>query len=225
VENAYSKFVIPSRLEPKAKTSEESAFLFPLPASEKKTRPFVEIRECRLILLLEPPCDAEGKNIRRKNRGRIPKWERADRVLLYNCTYDTIQVMEIVIDTSAILAVIGEQPEKASLVRLTRGATLVAPPSVHWEVGNALSAMFKRKAIGIGEALQLLEAYAAIPIRMAGIDLKQAVELSARLNVYAYDAYVLACALSQGTPLLTLDGGLKERARELKLDVLEGEAR
>jgi predicted nucleic acid-binding protein len=146
-------------------------------------------------------------------------------VLLYNCTYDTIQIVEIVIDTSAILAVIGERPEKAILVRLTRGATLVAPPSVHWEVGNALSAMFKRKAIGIGEALQLLEAFAAIPIRMAGIDLKQAVELSARLNVYAYDAYVLACALSQGTPLLTLDGGLKERARELKLDVLEGEAR
>jgi hypothetical protein len=66
VENAYSKFVIPSRLEPKATTSEESAFLFPLPASEKKTRPFVEVRECRLILLLEPPCDAEGKNIRQK---------------------------------------------------------------------------------------------------------------------------------------------------------------
>ena len=73
--------------------------------------------------------------------------------------------------------------------------------------------------------IQLLEAYAAIPIRMAGIDLKQAVELSARLNVYAYDAYVLACAMNQGTPLLTLDGGLKERARELKLDVLEAETR
>ncbi len=73
--------------------------------------------------------------------------------------------------------------------------------------------------------IQLLEAYAAIPIRMAGIDLKQAVELSARLNVYAYDAYVLACAMDQGTPLLTLDGGLKERARELKLDVLEAATR
>lgn len=144
-------------------------------------------------------------------------------VQLYNS--NIIQVVEIVIDTSAILAVIGEQPEKASLLRLTRGAILVAPPSVHWEVGNALSAMFKRKAIGLTEALQLLEAYAAIPIRMAGIELKQAVELSARLNVYAYDAYVLACAINQGTPLLTLDGGLKERARKLKLDVLEVETR
>ncbi len=125
------------------------------------------------------------------------------------------------IDTSAILAVVGEQPEKAVLVRLTRGATLVAPASVHWEVGNALSAMFKRKAIGIKEALELLEAYAEIPIRMAEVGLKQAVELSARWNVYAYDAYVLACAINQRAPLLTLDGGLRERARELKLEILE----
>lgn len=132
-----------------------------------------------------------------------------------------MEIVEIVIDTSAILAVIGEQPEKAELVRLTRGATLVAPASVHWEVGNALSAMFKRKAIGIKEALELLEAYAAIPIRMVEVGLKQAVELSARWNLYAYDAYVLACAINQTAPLLTLDAGLKKRARELKMDVLE----
>jgi hypothetical protein len=72
VENAYSKFVIPSRLEPKAKTSEESAFLFPSPASEKKTRPFVEIRECRLILLLELACDAKARIFVEK-MGTIPK--------------------------------------------------------------------------------------------------------------------------------------------------------
>jgi len=130
-----------------------------------------------------------------------------------------------VIDTSAILAVIGEQPEKTDLVRLTRGATLVAPASVHWEVGNALSAMFKRRAIGIKDALQLLDAYAAIPIHMAEVGLKQAVELSAKLNVYAYDAYVLACAINQRAPLLTLDGGLKARAHELKLNILEVKTR
>jgi predicted nucleic acid-binding protein len=133
--------------------------------------------------------------------------------------------VEIVIDTSAILAVIGEQPEKPDLVRLTRGSALVAPASVHWEVGNALSAMFKRRSIGINEALQLLEAYAAIPIRMADVSLGQAVELSARLNVYAYDAYVIACAINQRAPLLTLDSGLRTRARELKLDVLEANSR
>jgi predicted nucleic acid-binding protein len=129
--------------------------------------------------------------------------------------------MEIVIDTSAILAVIAEQPEKAELVCLTRGASLVAPVSVHWEIGNALSAMFKRKAAGLREALLMLESYVAIPIRMADVSLKQAVELAARSNVYAYDAYVMACAINQKAPILTLDGGLRSRARELKLEILE----
>jgi predicted nucleic acid-binding protein len=129
--------------------------------------------------------------------------------------------MEIVIDTSALLAVVGEQPEKAELVRLTRGAALVAPASVHWEVGNALSAMFKRNSIDLDAALELLDAYAAIPIRLIDMALKQAVELSARLNVYADDAYVIACAMNQRAPILTLDRGLIERARDLKLDVLE----
>jgi len=146
-------------------------------------------------------------------------------LLLYNCTCCIIAIVEIVIDTSAILAVVAEQPEKAGLVRLTRGAILVAPASVHWEVGNALSAMFKRRAVGIKEAFQLLDAYTEIPIRMAEVGLKQAVELSGRLNVYAYDAYVLACAINQRAPLLTLDSGLRERARELKLDVLEANLR
>ena len=128
------------------------------------------------------------------------------------------------IDTSAILAVIAEQPEKPDLVRLTRGATLLAPASVHWEIGNAMSAMFKRKAIGIKDAVRLLEAYAAIPIRVAQVGLKQAVELSAKWNVCAYDAYILACAINERAPLLTLDGGLR-KARELKLDVLEAKSR
>jgi predicted nucleic acid-binding protein len=129
--------------------------------------------------------------------------------------------VEVVIDTSAILAVVSEQPEKAELVRLTRGAVLVAPASVHWEIGNALSAMFKRRAVGVDTALQLLAAYAAIPIRLMDVQLEQAVELAARLNIYAYDAYVIACALNQRIPVLTLDRTLALRARELNAAILE----
>ena len=129
--------------------------------------------------------------------------------------------MEIVIDASALIAVMSEQAEKAELIRLTRGATLIAPPSVHWEIGNALSAMFKRKAIELPAAIKALNAYREIPIRLIDIDLVQALHLSHQLNVYAYDAYILACAVNQRAPLLTLDRGLRERARDLKLDVLE----
>ena len=129
--------------------------------------------------------------------------------------------MEIVIDASALIAVMSEQAEKAEMIRLTRGATLIAPPSVHWEIGNALSAMFKRKAIELSAAIKALKVYGEIPIRLIDIDLVQALQLSQQLNVYAYDAYILACAVNQRAPMLTLDPGLRERARDLKLDVLE----
>jgi predicted nucleic acid-binding protein len=132
--------------------------------------------------------------------------------------------MEIVIDTSALLAVVAMEPERAELIRVTRGAALVAPASVHWEIGNALSAMFKRKAIELEEALRVLDGYAAITVRLVDPSLRQTVQLCRELNVYAYDAYVIACAINQRAPILSLDNVLKERARSLKLDVIEVKA-
>jgi predicted nucleic acid-binding protein len=129
--------------------------------------------------------------------------------------------MDMVIDTSAILAVVGEQLEKAELVRMTRGATLIAPMAVHWEIGNAVSAMFKRRAVDLERGLRLVEAYGTIPIRLLDVPLAQAVELSGRLGIYAYDAYVIACALNQRAPVLTLDAGLAARAREAGVEVHE----
>jgi predicted nucleic acid-binding protein len=129
--------------------------------------------------------------------------------------------MDIVVDTSALLAVVAMEPERVELIRLSKGATLIAPSSVHWEIGNALSAMFKRKAIELDDALKVLDGYAAIPLRLVDPSLPQAVRLCRELNVYAYDAYVIACAINQRAPILSLDNVLKERARSLDLEVLE----
>jgi len=39
--------------------------------------------------------------------------------------------MNIVIDASVIIAVIANEPEKETLIELTKGANLIAPYSVH----------------------------------------------------------------------------------------------
>ena len=131
--------------------------------------------------------------------------------------------MEIVVDTSALLAVVANEPEKGLLIRLTRGAALVAPASVHWEVGNAFSAMFKRKATTLPRARQALAAYSRISLRFVDVSLDQAVELSSELRIYAYDAYVIACALNRQSALLSLDSELCARARTLGVNVLDVE--
>ena len=47
--------------------------------------------------------------------------------------------MEIVVDTTVIIAVITNEATKQRLVDMTRGADLVAPASMPWEVGNAVA--------------------------------------------------------------------------------------
>jgi predicted nucleic acid-binding protein len=84
--------------------------------------------------------------------------------------------------------------------------------------------MFKRRAIELSDALKMIDAYAGIPIRLMDTTLLQAVELSHRLNIYAYDAYLIGCAMKQRAPILSLDSVLNERAKGLNLEVIEVKA-
>jgi predicted nucleic acid-binding protein len=127
----------------------------------------------------------------------------------------------IVIDTSSLLAVILNEPEKERLIELTRETNLLAPMSLHWEIGNAFSTMFKKKRISLKDALSAIKIYEKIPIQFIDIELTKALELSHSSNIYAYDAYMIVCALSHKALLLTLDEALKKMAQEHKVKVLE----
>lgn len=129
--------------------------------------------------------------------------------------------MIITVDTSAVLAVAADEPSKPALIEAVRGADLIAPSSLAAEVGNALSAMLKRRRITLADAQAVLAAFQRIPIRTVDLDLSRSLELSDQLNLYAYDAYVIACALNSDTPLLSLDGGQREAARRVGVTLIE----
>jgi predicted nucleic acid-binding protein len=120
--------------------------------------------------------------------------------------------MNIVIDTSVILAVITNEPIKGQLIHATQDAELVAPESIHWEVGSAFSALFRRKLSTLDQAITALEIYKQIPIRLVPVNLASALGLAYRWGIDAYDAYMVECALSFRSPLLTLDRRLAEVA-------------
>jgi predicted nucleic acid-binding protein len=109
--------------------------------------------------------------------------------------------VQIAIDTSAVLAVVLNEPHRKQLVEMTRKSDLIAPESLNLEVANAFSAMFKRKRISLKVAILAVREYQTIPIRLFAVDLEAALELSAALNIYAFDAFVIACALRQGCPI------------------------
>lgn len=129
--------------------------------------------------------------------------------------------MNLVVDTSVIIAVIANEPEKSALIAQTQGAELFAPRSLYWEVGNAFSAMLKRGRITLDQARAAVAIYEQISLHLMDIDLTQALEIAGRLNIYAYDAYIVACALNQKCSLLTLDSGLSYAAKIVGVSVME----
>jgi predicted nucleic acid-binding protein len=130
-------------------------------------------------------------------------------------------VNNIVIDTSAIIAVIAGEPERDALIQHTQGADLITPPSVHWEIGNALSAMFKRQRISLTQALEALSIYQQIPLRFVNVELDESLTIAHELDIYAYDAYLIQAALKYRSPLLTLDRYLVKCAKQKEARVIE----
>ena len=132
--------------------------------------------------------------------------------------------MRFVVDASTLIAVVVNEPEKSRLVEITKGVDLLAPASIPWEIGNAFSAMLKRKRIMPEQAVDAVKAYQKIPVRYVEVELDESLKIAAKHKMYAYDAYLLRCAKKYKIKLLTLDKRLREIAREMNIEVVEVEA-
>jgi predicted nucleic acid-binding protein len=129
--------------------------------------------------------------------------------------------MQLIVDTSVLIAVLVDEASKAAIIQATQDADLLAPPSVHWEIANAFSAMFKRNRLNLEEALSALAIYRQIPIRFVEVELEETLILAHQTEIYAYDAYLLRCAIKYNAPILTLDQGLKTKAEQVGVKIIE----
>lgn len=129
--------------------------------------------------------------------------------------------MNLVVDTSVLMAVLTSEPERPKLISLTVGVDLIAPISVQWEIGNALSAMLKRNRITLEQAFSALSAYEKIPLRHVDVSMMEAVRIAAELKIYVYDAYLIECAFSRRVALLSLDKGLLSAAKQWGVSIME----
>lgn len=129
--------------------------------------------------------------------------------------------MKFVVDASVIFAVIANEPEKDQLIEITKGADLLAPASVHWEIGNAFSVMMKRGRVSLEQALEAIEIYRKIPIRYTEVELENSLAIVAKYGIYANDAYLLRCATKYNTAIITLDRKLAQVGQEMNIEVIE----
>jgi predicted nucleic acid-binding protein len=129
--------------------------------------------------------------------------------------------MKIVVDTSVIIAVITNEHHKQKLIELTFGSDLISPLSLHLELCNAFSAMFRRNRINLSQAKEAINYYREIPIRFIDVDLENVLSISSKKGIYAYDAFFIECAIIQKAAFITLDNKLKSIAEEYNIQTIE----
>jgi len=128
--------------------------------------------------------------------------------------------MNMVIDTSAIIASLMRGPERDALAEAASGHVLIAPGFVRWEVCQALSVMIRQKGIDVVEARRGMEILDNIPLRYVEVDMAQVLSIASRMKGVAADAFLLETAIRYNAPLLTLDRSLGRAAESLGIDVV-----
>ena len=128
--------------------------------------------------------------------------------------------MNMVIDTSAIIASVVRGPERDILAEAASGHVLIAPGFIRWEIGNAFSVMMRQNRIDAGEARRGMEILEKIPLRYVDVDMANVLSIASRLKGVAADAYFLETALRYSAPLLTLDRSLSRAAESLGIGVV-----
>jgi len=132
--------------------------------------------------------------------------------------------MEIVLDASAIIAVIADEPEAQIVINGTKNRTIVSPNIISCEITNALTRMMKKNIIKTKEQmLDLIKNFKKIPIKTVDIDPEKTLEIAWNYKIYAYDAFYLETAQRLNLPLLSFDGGMRKVGSEIGLTVLGGQ--
>ncbi len=109
----------------------------------------------------------------------------------------------LVVDCSALAAVLFDEPERDSAALAMAGKALFAPDLLIHEMA---SVALKKSAAGHTElAQQALADLAALEITRCRVDVVALFELAERTGLTAYDAAYLQLALDMRAPLATFD--------------------
>jgi predicted nucleic acid-binding protein len=130
--------------------------------------------------------------------------------------------MEMILDASAIMAVIVKEPEREKVIQLTKGVIIISPNMVSYEIANGLTKMMKKKVIEKERMINAFKYYQRIPIRQIEVDFKKALEIAWDHKIYSYDACYLESAKRLGLPLLTFDGSMARIGKKLGINVIGG---
>jgi predicted nucleic acid-binding protein len=130
--------------------------------------------------------------------------------------------MEMILDASAIMAVIIKEPERELVIQLTKNTVIMSPNMVSYEIANGLTKMMKKKVIEKERMINAYKYFKNIPVKTIEVDIEKALEIAWEYKIYAYDACYLESANRLRVPLLTFDDNMSRIGKELDIIILGG---
>jgi predicted nucleic acid-binding protein len=130
-------------------------------------------------------------------------------------------LMEVLLDASAIMTVIADEAESEIVINCTKGAVIVSPSVLPFEIANGLTKMIKKKVIDTKEKLiNLIWNFQQIPIKIVEANIKKSLEIAWDYKIYAYDAFYLEVAKRLNLPLLTFDSEMRKIGKSIGINIL-----
>ena len=129
--------------------------------------------------------------------------------------------MEIVADASAFLAVVLNESDRDWIIHSTTGRSIISPEVLPYEIGNALIVMKRKGRLNDREILRAFDLSQRIAVRLVSVNIRDAIKIALRFNIYAYDAYYLQRCLENKLPFISLDHRMCDIAESLEIMVVK----
>lgn len=116
--------------------------------------------------------------------------------------------MALVVDASAVAAVLYREPEGDTIRAHLRGEALIAPQLIDYEIASVSLKKMRRSPAQAEAILALLSALPSLSITRVAVPVPEVTALAMTTGLSAYDASYLWLAMSRDAELVTLDGRL-----------------
>jgi len=133
----------------------------------------------------------------------------------------TIVLMKIIADTNIFIAVALGEKLKGAIIDATESHELFSPEILPYEIANALSKMVRRSILEPENAQEAYRLTELIPVNLHSVNISEALTISSRFKIYAYDAFFLQTAISLNGSILTIDKQMLRIAKELNIKNVE----
>lgn len=121
----------------------------------------------------------------------------------------------VIVDASALAAVLFDEPEAAAVLQRLRGHALHAPTLIDYELASTALKKVRREPTHRLAVVAALNAARRLSIRRARPNALEVFALAGATNLTAYDASYLWLSRRLGLPIVTLDRALAEAADAL----------